>query len=230
MALSSGLAQKLRAGSRGIRLCFKRLDLARWTRASRGGMCLRAMCTSTLAATLSSQPLLFSAVERQAAAPNNEIWNPVQPELDKNLLLLLMHEIGTYRPSMRKWDGVKECQALRRHVVSNLVSQVDVGVVSGATTEAALRSSSLDAVPQLPRMTTTQSSPDLQGLPRRNHILRARSVDFTHGGPQTNDAPPPHDLEESFRRAEAARAMSMEISHVPGIESWQVKGLNTGEA
>lgn len=37
------------------------------------------------------------------------------------------------------------------------------------------------------------------------------------------------DLEESFRRAEAARGMSMDVSHVPGVESWPVDALMSGE-
>lgn len=36
------------------------------------------------------------------------------------------------------------------------------------------------------------------------------------------------DLEESFRRAEAARGMSMDVSRVLGIDSWPVEALMSG--
>lgn len=38
------------------------------------------------------------------------------------------------------------------------------------------------------------------------------------------------DLEESFRRAEAARGMSMDVSRVLGIDSWPVEALMSGVA
>lgn len=37
------------------------------------------------------------------------------------------------------------------------------------------------------------------------------------------------DLEESFRRAAAARAMSMDASRVPGVDSWPVDGFASAE-
>lgn len=85
-------------------------------------------------------------------------------------------------------------------------------------------------MPYLPRMTTAQSSPNLEGMHRRSsHFSRARSVDLTNGPPASSSHPDPaFDLEESFRRADAARAMSMDVSHVPIVDSWHVKGLNTG--
>jgi len=57
---------------------------------------------------------------------------------------------------------------------------------------------------------------------------RAMSVDLGPNGQGCEGDTSPFNIEESFRRAEAARAMSMDVSHVPGVESWPVPHLLTG--
>ena len=60
----------------------------------------------------------------------------------------------------------------------------------------------------------------MQGLARRKaNMHRAMSVDLGHDGERDTS---PFSIEDSFRRAEAARAMSMDASHVPGVEGWPV--------
>ena len=72
---------------------------------------------------------------------------------------------------------------------------------------------------------------NLQGLAKQKaNIHRAQSVDLTNRSPLgSSHSEATFDLEESFRRAEAARAMSMDASRVPGIESWPVDCLMSGE-
>lgn len=73
---------------------------------------------------------------------------------------------------------------------------------------------------------------DLQGLAlarQKSNIHRAQSVDLSVRSPLgPSQAEAAFNLEESFRRAEAARAMSMDASRVPGIDSWPVDAILSG--
>ena len=98
-----------------------------------------------------------------------------------------------------------------------------MAATNSAALEAATLTSNLDAVPPLGRgMTSAKSSPNLAGLHRKSAFSRARSVDLTYGNGLAASAVggPPHsmDIQESFRRADTARAMSMDVSHVPGVD------------
>ena len=70
----------------------------------------------------------------------------------------------------------------------------------------------------------------VQGLARqKSNIHRAQSVDLSARSPlAASQAEAAFNLEESFRRAEAARAMSMDASRVPGIDSWPVDAILSG--
>ena len=87
--------------------------------------------------------------------------------------------------------------------------------MNSAALEAATLTSTLDAVPPLgQRMTTAKSSPNLAGLHRKSAFSRARSVDLTHGNGLAlpGGSLRSMDIQESFRRADTARAMSMDVS------------------
>ena len=100
--------------------------------------------------------------------------------------------------------------------------QVDVAATNSVALEAATLTSTLDAVPPLgQRMTSAKSSPNLAGLHRKSAFSRARSVDLTYGNglaPSAGGHTRSVDIQESFRRADTARAMSMDVSHVPGVD------------